>query len=338
VSTARIPGRRDKTDGRVADETASSLAQIRQSSVPARQLAYKLQSRPSVMSFRLRPHESVSDGLQRLVEKELRSVRTELGKKAPTDDAIHEARKSIKKVRALFRLVHAEGGRGLRGSRRRLRKVNRLLSRLRDAAAQVEILDALREKFPETFDVKTFSRVRRLLRRGKLDQEKAVRVKRWTRVVKASRELERIARRWKLNHRQFDVLAPGIRDEYKRGRDMMRAASEREGAKDFHAWRKRLKNLWYDLRLVEEYDPEAARLTALLKATETWLGNDHNVALLCARIKKVASRGDRERVRNAGTRYQHVLRAKALKAGSCLYSATPRATVGLAARAWRASQ
>jgi CHAD domain-containing protein len=292
------------------------------------------------MAFRLRPHESVSRGLRRLASKELRAVTTELGKDGrPNDKAIHEARKSLKKVRAVFRLISAEGGHGLAGSKKRLRKVNRLLSRIRDAAAQLETLATLRKEFPDTVDVSTFRRVRHLLANAKRREERAARSNgAWDKAAKASRDLQKLVRRWKLEHRQFDALAPGIRDEYERGREMMRAASQRRRAKDFHEWRKRLKGLWYDLRLVEEYDPKAQRLASLLHTTEAWLGDDHNVVILCAQVKKLASPADRERLRKAAERHQRVLRAKALEAGARLYAATPQSTVNLAARAWQASQ
>jgi hypothetical protein len=49
------------------------------------------------MAYRLRPHETVGHGLRRLVDKELSSVRDELKDGAPSDEGIHEARKSVKR-------------------------------------------------------------------------------------------------------------------------------------------------------------------------------------------------------------------------------------------------
>jgi CHAD domain-containing protein len=79
----------------------------------------------------------------------------------------------------------------------------------------------------------------------------------WNKVARACKDLQKRASRWQLKHRQFDVLAAGIRDEYGRGREMMQTARQRQRDNDFHAWRKRLKGLWYDLRLFEEYDAGA---------------------------------------------------------------------------------
>jgi hypothetical protein len=57
----------------------------------------RLSSR-GVVAYRLRVRESIGKGLKRVVRKELRSAIDALDDPNPSDDAIHEARKSIKKV------------------------------------------------------------------------------------------------------------------------------------------------------------------------------------------------------------------------------------------------
>jgi len=81
------------------------------------------------MAYRLLTGESVARGLRRLSRKELLSARDELRRTSPPrDEAIHEARKSVKKVRAIVELVEADEGRGVSKSQKRLRKVNSTLS------------------------------------------------------------------------------------------------------------------------------------------------------------------------------------------------------------------
>src|SRR4051812_13759525 len=99
------------------------------------------------MAFRLRAQESVPHGLRRLAGKQLRAAREALRTSPPPpDEAIHEARKSIKKVRAVLELIASDGGKGTGGSRKRLRKVNRVLSHLRDGDAMLEILAKLKAR------------------------------------------------------------------------------------------------------------------------------------------------------------------------------------------------
>jgi hypothetical protein len=58
------------------------------------------------MAFHIRPDESVTAGLRRVARKELASARDRLqNSKEPGEDAIHEARKSVKKVRAVADVV-----------------------------------------------------------------------------------------------------------------------------------------------------------------------------------------------------------------------------------------
>jgi len=86
------------------------------------------------MAFQLRTDESVTHGLRRLARKELQSARRELQtSRPPRDEPVHEARKSVKKVRAILQLIDDDQGGGLNGDQRSLRSVNRTLSDLRDA-------------------------------------------------------------------------------------------------------------------------------------------------------------------------------------------------------------
>src|SRR5262245_7726766 len=63
-----------------------------------------------IMAFRLRQHEQIADGLRRLSRKEIESARRQLERKSPPGDtAVHDARTSVKKVRAVLDLIEAEG-------------------------------------------------------------------------------------------------------------------------------------------------------------------------------------------------------------------------------------
>jgi hypothetical protein len=53
---------------------------------------------------------------------------------------------------------------------------------------------------------------------------------------------------------------------------------------DFHRWRKRVKVLWDHLRLLEVRALTAKRRADELKQLETWLGEDHNVAVLRTQV------------------------------------------------------
>jgi CHAD domain-containing protein len=111
------------------------------------------------MSFRVRPGESIADGLRRLAKKELSSAREQLtGAKPPGEDAIHEARKSVKKVRAIVHLVKNDNGGRLSGIKQ-LRETNRVFSQSRDADAMNEILAKLLDRQPRLLTAHTSVRL-----------------------------------------------------------------------------------------------------------------------------------------------------------------------------------
>jgi CHAD domain-containing protein len=293
------------------------------------------------MAFRLHPSESIPAGLRRLARKELRSITEHLdGATPPREDAIHEARKSVKKVRALAQVVEADKGRGTGKSAKRLQAVNRRLSGLRDADAMLEILNKLRSHERRILDEHAFARVRRSLLSHKRSVMKTANHKReWRQVLKRVRRIRRDARHWKPAHRRFGTLAAGIRVAYRRGRKAMARAQQRQRAVDFHEWRKEMKALWYELRLLEESSPRIRRDVSALHRAETWLGDEHNVVVLCAELSKDGSlcdgKIDVDRVRLAGDRYQSELRTKALESAKRVYARTPRNYVNAIRRQWK---
>ena len=102
------------------------------------------------MAFRLKADKPVRRGLRRLAAKQFKDARDRLrGAGRPTDEAIHEARKSLKKARAIVQIIDADAGRHLGGTMKRLRAVNRTLSALRDADAILGIFDKLRTRTPQ---------------------------------------------------------------------------------------------------------------------------------------------------------------------------------------------
>jgi CHAD domain-containing protein len=290
------------------------------------------------MAFRLRQEESVAVGLRRLAKKELDSARDQLrGAAGPRDEAIHEARKSIKKVRAILTVIKADDGRGLAGCRKQLRKVNGTLSRLRDADAMLEILSKLETKHPHALDEHTYARIRRQLEAHKQDVAKAAHEEDvWTDVDRALRKLRKKAKWWQPTHRGFGAIAAGIDVTYRRGRKALARVRTHPRADDFHEWRKQMKALWYALRLVEACALGIRRDVSLLHTAERWLGDEHNAVVLCAQLSKDASLCDIEALRHAASRFQCELRQNAIARASRLYSRTPEQYLAHVKHAWKA--
>src|SRR5262245_40479341 len=204
------------------------------------------------MLFRIRPDESVSHGLRRLAAKSLKAAGDELQRRTPPDDeAIHEVRKSVKKVRAIVDAVEADDGRGTRKERKRLRRINHVLSPLRDADAILTTLAALKRRNPRLFTEHSLARVRRDLSLRKQKAMRAVDHGTWKKLAREFSALRATVKRWPLTHDGFRALRPALRATHQRGRRALIRSSKTRRATDFHEWRKQIKALWYELRLLE---------------------------------------------------------------------------------------
>lgn len=276
------------------------------------------------MAFRLRPDESARHGLRRVAKRELRSARDRLRESSPpSDETIHEARKALKKVRAIADLIAADGGR-LGGSPKRLRKIGRTLSNLRDADAMLETLKQLMRKQPDMLSEHALARARRQLSLRKAAALMAAQEHgAWEAIDRDLRNLQRAAKQWRTGHRDFGAFT-GIRAAYRRGQKAMARARTRQRAEDFHDWRKQVKALWYQLRLLDAWAPQVRKDIRQLDQIETWLGTDHNVVVLCAALSKDRSVPGVDRLERVAARYQAELRRKALARAKRLYAEKPR--------------
>src|SRR5438309_3253092 len=101
------------------------------------------------MLYHLKLSESVPGGIKRIVREELDSAVDQLREKpgGSTDKAIHESRKSVKKVRGAIRLVRAELGDTYRSENAALRNASGRLSELRNSTAIIEVFDGLRKQY-----------------------------------------------------------------------------------------------------------------------------------------------------------------------------------------------
>lgn len=292
------------------------------------------------MSFEIRPDKRVDNELRRLARKELREARARLGSgHPPQSEAVHEARKSLKKVRAIVRLLDADNGKGLDRTERQLKKAAHTLSRVRDADAMIETVGKLRRKKPRLFDPHTTHQLRAWIAKHRRNvRADAARDEVWTSIDRRLRSMRRKAKHWRPSHRAFGAVSRGIAGSLRRGRKALRRATKRRRADDFHRWRKELKSLWYDLRLLESAAPRIARDVRTLHKAETLLGDDHNVVILCTALSDdgtFASGPLVRRIKAAADEYHSDARRKAVAAARHIYTRKPRRYMRDLKRAWK---
>ena len=116
------------------------------------------------MSYRLQLQEPLGAELRRVATDELGSAVAGLEAAGPRDraKAVHSARKSVKKTRALLRLARPGlPGRVYREEQDALRAAGQLLSGTRDADVLGETVDGLAERFAGRLPASAFNGLRR---------------------------------------------------------------------------------------------------------------------------------------------------------------------------------
>ena len=277
------------------------------------------------MAFRLRVRRPIGKEAVRVLREQLR--RAEKVLTHPDDSresAIHDARKELKRSRAALRLLGRPLGRKrYRRGNRRLRTIARRLSRTRDAEARLEVVDRLIERGPEG---RVLHRLRRELVR-RLDERNGPETALvMGEAVDALRRFRAEVESWDLADARFCDLMPGAERTYRRGRKAFAAAYAEPSAESFHAWRKRVKDLWYHTRLlVEIWPPVMKARRRELKRLSELLGEDHDLALMAAEVECAPDLepAGRDALRRLLARESDELRRQARPLGLRLYAEKP---------------
>jgi CHAD domain-containing protein len=279
------------------------------------------------MAYRVRQDEPIGKGLERILAKELRSAVDELAHTNTSDEAIHESRKSIKKARAILLLVPKDFRDKADRDIEQLRGAGRLLAPLRDVDAMVKSVGDLCDRYAGAQQNETCAAVRRILDWHKTELETEGRRDRITLNAAQALRIVRGARRFHLKRTGFSTLVSALKWDHKRARRAMARAKNSYGDADFHRWRRRVKVLWYHLRLLEVRATTAKRRADELKQLETWLGEDHNLAVVRTQLAEPGLQSDRSAaalVIELSGRRQEELRREALSLGAQVFADRPR--------------
>jgi CHAD domain-containing protein len=231
------------------------------------------------MAYRLTSSRSVRTQLARIARKELAHAIDEMGAAPPRPDNLHEARKRIKKLRAILRLLRASLGHAYHTYNRRLRTAAHELSAGRDADAALEMAAALRKHYPALVSPAMAARLRRGLERRQRKAMSRLRVGTVQRSLRrCATGVPRVVRRAASRRAARD----GTADGYRRARQAMHEVQQAPADLAFHTWRRRVKDHWYHMRLLAGVHPPAQSRARALKRLERYLGDDHNLVLLRA--------------------------------------------------------
>jgi CHAD domain-containing protein len=296
-------------------------------------------------AYRLEPDEPVRGGLERCAAAQLDRAVSELTDRVDADPeaAVHAARKAVKKERSLLRLTRGSiGDRRRRRENRALRHAARTLSAARDAEAMLATLDELSERYAGQLPERTFEAVRTPLDRRRDAQREQLASSDLT--VRAAAELAAVRARideWELTEGGWSVLEGGLRRSYRDGRRAFHRAHDHRSGDDWHEWRKRVKDLWYQQRLLSAVaGPACAGQAKDAHRLADLLGDDHDLLVLRRALTGEVSHApaDLEAVVGLIGHRQQELRRQALQLGARVYAEKPKPFVRRMRAMWRAGR
>ncbi len=215
--------------------------------------------------------EPAAQNVQRVWQTTLLEAKTFL--QARTDSGVHEARKRIKKLRAVLVLVASDIGREGKRLNAELRSAARSVGAVRDASSMIECAE----------------RIASSLERG--EELREVLLKRREHIKSGTHEdVDEVAARVAvlqlalplLRGDSFGPLEQGVRGAFERGcKCLAECESDSATAEEFHELRKATKTVWYLLCMLFVYWPPVLHpLKEEWKGVCDVLGHHHDLAVL----------------------------------------------------------
>jgi CHAD domain-containing protein len=204
----------------------------------------------------------------------------------------------------------------------------------------VETFDKLTEHFSAQLAAEAFTELRKTLGQSsttrRVEKQKALAVV--ARTISAAR---RRVEHWPINHDGFSALGPGLERAFRRGRRGFAMAVDQPSVESFHEWRKEVKCLWYQIRVLKPIWPKMMeRFADELEVLGDYLSDDHDLAILRERVLEHAGRSDGRPALEALValidQRRGELQVEAVRLGARVYGEKPRAFVGRLRAYWQA--
>jgi CHAD domain-containing protein len=290
----------------------------------------KGKSRP----YRLKDKEAPTKGIRRIALGRAQKAAEELDDARKGSDfatSVHAARKDLKKLRGVLKLVRGElGEKVYRTENRRYRDAGRRLAQSRDAEVKTETLGALRERFDEELPpdladawVAALERERDEIAESVSDDGANSQIAESMAAIKAGQEE---ISTWPLENDSWELVEAGLLRSYRRGRRAMKRTRSDPVAENVHEWRKRTKDLWYQLRILRNtWPPVISEMAEQAHELADLLGDHHDLAVLAEDLTARESGGDRDAARDLIDRRQDELLKCAFEVGERLFAEKPKA-------------
>ena len=273
------------------------------------------------MSYRIEKGESLAKAFGRIAAEEMDLVMRQLGRRN-RGEAVHSARKALKRLRALLRSLRvALPKRLFRAENRRLAAAGRKFSPLRDLHVQLRALDKLPASAGPARD-----RVERQLRRRQSSFIRRIPALRKT--VRGMLGASRLSlASLPLRKAGAADLASGLRRIYKQGRAAFKIARRNPTPRNLHEWRKKARLLGHGFELIAALGPAkgSSVLHSANKLTDA-LGANHDLFMVLQALRREdrsLPAADFRLLDKRISRRRATLQKHAFKIGARLYGEKP---------------
>ncbi len=296
------------------------------------------------MSYVFERPDRLAVEIRRVAGERLEHALDQLGPSLAGDPAkaVHEARKDLKKTRSLLRLIRESlGDERYRAENDRLREAAHLLAGAREADAKVESLAALLEHAGEGIGQMASVEAQAWLAalRSQTSEREGVEEAAFQAAALVGRARDD-ARLWALGYGSFEILEPGLRGTYRQGRRLLEKTGGDPSDETVHEWRKRVKDMWYSLRLLGEvWAPVIRPMADQAHELSDLLGDHHDLG----EVRGAIEAGETGLLPEARDELLALVRARqselhgaAISIGSRLYAEKPGRYVARLERLWDA--
>lgn len=289
------------------------------------------------MVFRFQLIEPFDAGFRRLMLEQIERAEQELSSTGDRAVAVHEMRKSMKRCRALLRMVRpAIGGNIFHGENARFRSAAHHLGGARDQHVIMETLAKL-EAADDGANAPMFVKARKAIAdRGDTGVTPGA-IAETLKLLEEGREaLQGIEFGGETG---FAMVREGLEETYRRGRKAFRTAYDHATDEHVHEWRKTVQQHWRQMAALEVSWPDTMKARAgMARRLSQLLGDDHDLAVLIAfasgHLDTKTARGLIASARAAQAR----IRVEAQPLGSQLYYEKPKALGARIAHYWHSAE